>query len=129
MRMLEDKFKYITYEEAILLANEAAEQLALITAMDPAFEFLVNSRNNALKWAEALNDREFMGRTDHMLPVHGLVLVDNVAVEVDFWISRIYYYEHHRAKIILDTIKTKLTNSSDWCGSLRYPRNIDFVEL
>lgn len=119
----------ISYDECIRLVNEGEQLAQDCGPFDPAFDYLTNQRNTFLKIAEALNDRDNMGRHDHMLPVKVLVSVDNIAVECDMYIPRLYYSKSQRESIIRSTIHGKLRDSSEWSGGLRYGPKVDFVEL
>lgn len=124
-----DRIGPLSYDECIKLVNENNQLAEDCGVFDPAYDFLTTQRNTFLKMAEALNDRDNMGRTDHMLPVNALVSVDNIVVECNMWIPKLYYRQSDRAQIILSTIHGKLRDSSEWCGSLRHGPKIDFVEL
>jgi hypothetical protein len=119
----------ISYDECIKLVNENDQLAQDCGVHDPAWNFLAEQRNLFLKIAEALNDKENMGRHDHMLPAKVLVSVDNIAVECDMYIPRLYYRKSDRESIIRSTIHGKLRDSSEWSGSLRYGPKVDFVEL
>lgn len=119
----------ISYDECIKLVNENDQLAQDCGVYDPAYQFLTAQRNTFLKIAEALNDRDNMGRHDHMLPVKVLVSVDNIAVECDMFIPKLYYRQIEREGIIRATIHGKLRDSSEWSGGLRYGPKVDFVEL
>jgi hypothetical protein len=127
--LMEKDYGGLTYDEAMRLAEENDDILQFTPAHDPAFMYLVTTRNNMLKWAEVMNDVSIMGRYDHMLPVHALVSVDNVTVECKFHIPKLYYNERERKTIIESQLRQKLHRSSDWAASVRRPPTIDFVEL
>jgi hypothetical protein len=128
-RILGPHLNGITYDQAIQLIKESNEQLSYMTPHDPAYLFMINQRNQMLKWATSLNDDESMGRHDHELPVHALVSVDGVTVECNFYIPQLYYIEHERHNLIKQTIREKVLRSSQIAGSMRNPSSIDFVEL
>lgn len=128
-RLLEPHFKGITYDQAIALIKETNEQLSYMNAFDPAYLFLIEQRNRMLKWATIMNDEETMGRHDHELPVHALVSVDGVAVECQFYIPQLHYFEHERKKLITQAIREKVISSSQFGAGMRNPAKIDFVEL
>lgn len=119
----------ISYDECIKLVNENSQLIEACGPFDPAYDYLATQRNTFLKIAEALNDRDNMGRHDHMLPVHLLVTVGNTTVECNMWIPQLYYRKSQRESIIRSTIHGKLRDSSEWSGGLRHGNKIDFVEL
>uniref|UniRef100_A0AAU7PFB5 Uncharacterized protein n=1 Tax=Burkholderia phage vB_BgluM-SURPRISE13 TaxID=3159457 RepID=A0AAU7PFB5_9VIRU len=119
----------ISYDECIKLVNENDQLSQDCGPFDPAYDFLTSQRNTFLRLAEALNDHDNMGRRDHMLPAKVLVSVDNIAVECDLWIPRLFYRASDRESIIRSTIHGKLSQSSEWAGSLRHGPKVDFVEL
>lgn len=129
LRLYQQRFEGITYDEAIALANENDLTIQHMSVDDPAFLHLIEMRNAFLKYATALNDIENMGRHDHELPVHALVSVAGVAIECNFHIPRLYYRKHEREKIITSTLRGKINQSNDWVGTYRHPSKIDFVEL
>jgi hypothetical protein len=128
-QVLEPHFAGLTYDEAIRLAEENEDILQFTSVHDPAFQYLITTRNRYLQWASAVNDVDIMGRYDHMLPVHALVSVDDVTAECNFHIPKLYYNERERNAIIAATLRQKLMRSSDWAAPLRSMRSIDFVEL
>lgn len=129
LRMYASKIGPLTYDECIKLVVENDQLAQDCGPFDPAYDFLTRSRNDFLKIAEALNDHDVLGRHDHQLPVKVLVSVDNIAVECELWIPKLYYRDSDRNRIIQSTIHGKLNQSSEWSGSLRYGPKIDFVEL
>lgn len=129
LSMYANHYGPLSYDECIKLVNENDQLAQDCGVFDPAYDFLTKQRNTFLKMAEALNDRDNMGRHDHMLPVKVLVSVDDIAVECDMHIPKLYYRKSERESIIRSTIHGKLRDSSEWCGGLRYGPKIDFVEL
>lgn len=129
MRVWSNKFGPLSYDECIQLVAQNDPLIEDCGPFDPAYTFLVEQRNSMLKYAEALNDSESMGRHDHQLPVHALVSVDGVMVECNFWIPKLYYRENDRRRLIMSTLRSKLNTSSSWAGSIRLQSAVDFVEV
>lgn len=123
------ELKGISYDELIALSTEASDILEHTPPHDPAYEYLLTNRNRCLKMAKAVNDRDNMGRTEHMLPVHLLVTVGSTTVEANIWIPRINYRASERDNHIRLEITNRLNDSSEWSGGIRHGQKIDFIEF
>lgn len=123
------QFTDITYDEAMSLVKDNNDTLEHTSVFDPAWEYLANQRNQMLKWAGIQNDTKVLGRHDHEFPVHALVSIDDVTVEVNFYIPRLYYSKDRREDIIRSVLLEKINQSSEWSYGLRRQKNIEFVEL
>lgn len=119
----------ITYDECIMLYNEAIKLLEHTPPNDIAFDFLIRQRDNALKYAGAINDFNNMGRKDHLVPIHALVSVDNTCAEVTMHVNKLHLRTDNRHAHILHDIINRVKASSEWSPSIRHAVKIDYVEL
>lgn len=129
LKMCEMRFGVLSYEECMKLVEENSEILKYTPQFDPAHVFLSNSISDMLGYATALNDKNTMGKTDHLLKAKLLVSVNETTVECELSIPRRYYSDWNRKKIIGEVIRFKINHSANWRGSLRQETKIDFVEL
>lgn len=124
-----ENLKDLSYDDAIKLADDADVQIKLCGPFDPAYNYLVNSRDIYLKWASALNVVNTLGRRDHEIKIHAMICVDETTIECDFYIDRLHYSDTRRNTIIQNAIRERLAASSQWRGAMRRPITIDYVEL
>lgn len=119
----------ITYEECMMLHNEAVNFLKHTPPGDPAFDFLIKQRDNSLKYAGALNDINNMGRKEHLVSINALVTVGETCTEVTMHVPKLHLRTDNREAHIKLFINNKVRSSSEWSPGLRYGTVVDFIEL
>lgn len=128
LKHLDPQLKQLSYDEAIALGRQAEEHLEVMGPFDPAFAYFVNQRNQFYQLAGYINDKDTMGRKEHLIPCHLLVSVGSIAVEATLHIPKANYSKLNHDAMVRREIFNRLNTSSTW-GNVRNRNTVDFVPL
>lgn len=101
----------LTYDEAVQLAKESEEILAVMNPLDIAYSRFVQTKIQMYRHAALLNDVLCLGRHEHQIKARVLVEFGSQTAEVDVWLNR------HEGYYTKDRLNQHVGNHID--GQLR----------